>query len=53
MIVPLNAFFLFAGSENLNLPVLEKVQLALCPAGIASGTVAPQFTPVVGVRTTL
>ena len=30
--VPWKPFPLFAGSEKLNLPVLEKVQLALCPA---------------------
>ena len=53
VIVPRNAFFLLAGSENLNLPTLGKVQFALCPAGIASGGVALQFIPVVGLNLTV
>ena len=53
VIVPLKAFLLLAGSENLNLPAFEKVQLTLSPAGIAGGSVPPQFTPVVGLKTTV
>ena len=44
---------LLAGSEHLNLPTVEKVQLALCPAGITSGTAALQCMPVVGVKLTV
>jgi len=53
VIVPRNAFLLLAGSENLNLPTLEKVQFALCPAGIASGGMALQLTPVVALKLTV
>src|SRR3954470_11649282 len=53
VIVPRNAFLLLAGSESLNLPALAKVQLALCPAAITSGTAALQLTPVVALKLTV
>ena len=53
VIVPRKAFLLLAGSENLNLPALEKVQLALYPAGIASGTATLQRIPVVELKATV
>ena len=44
---------LICGSENLNVPAVRKVQVALWPGWRTSGKARLQLTPVVGLKRTV